>query len=369
MTLARVAVGCAGALLVVLMLGEFFATFLVPHRVKRDPRVVRRALRIAWRPWRFAARRLPAGSRETALGLYGPFLLMGVLLAWGAGLVVGFACVAWGVHAEFGAGHMGFGDYLYDAAARLVSAADSPARTTIARLLAIGEAASGLVVLFISIGYLPLVYQAYSRRETAISQLDPRAGSPPTAATLVRRSTARGGWQSLDAYLGEWEAWAAELMETHLSYPVLAYFRSQHMNQDWFAALVTVMDASALVIAAADDPDIEGARFTFALGRHALADLAFTFRARERAPDAERLGSDELASLVEELAAAGLSIREQASLPDRLTSLRAMYEPYAHALSESLELPMPQWLAPEHAQANWHAASWRGRGRGGNVMH
>src|SRR5439155_8321727 len=143
-------------------------------------------------------------------------------------------------------------------------------------------------VLFIAIGYLPALFQAFSRRELAVSQLDPRAGSPPSAGALLERSGTHGGWASLDSYLEEWDTWAAELMETHLSYPILAYFRSQHLNQNWLATLTTILDATAFAIAAAPTgTEAEAAEATFAIGRHAVADLAFTLRTRpgRDAPD------------------------------------------------------------------------------------
>src|SRR6266536_1474758 len=108
-----------------------------------------------------------------------------------------------------------------------------------------------VVVGLLSLGLidLPTLFQAFSKRETALSQLDPRAGSPPTAGALLVRSGQRGGWQDLDAYLQQWEVWTAELMETQLSYPMLGYFRSQHMNQNWVAALTTVVDTCAFSMA------------------------------------------------------------------------------------------------------------------------
>jgi hypothetical protein len=95
------------------------------------------------------------------------------------------------------------------------------------------EAATRVGVLFIVIGYMPAVYSAFSRRETAMSQLATRAGSPPAATSLLQRAAARGSWRHLERDLQAWEEWAAELMETHLTYPLLAFYRSQHLNQNW----------------------------------------------------------------------------------------------------------------------------------------
>jgi hypothetical protein len=214
----RVAAGVLGLALVLLVLAEFFVAFLLPRRVKRDPRLARRFLLIVWRPWRALATRMSASTADTALGIFGPFGLLAMLGLWSAGLILGFAGMYWSIHPHFDAGEAAsFGDDLYFSASAFFSASTIfDPEGGVARFLQIAEAACGFGVLFIAIGYLPALFQAFSTRETAVSQLDPRAGSPPTAGTLLERSAERGGWEELDEYLGEWETWAAELMETHL---------------------------------------------------------------------------------------------------------------------------------------------------------
>ena len=119
-------------------------------------------------------------------------------------------------------------------------------------------------------------------------------GSPPSAGRLVIRSAQHGGWPALNRYLGSWETWVAELMETHLAYPILAYFRSQHVNQNWLAAMCTVLDTCAFTIAAAPLGTVDSARFTFAIARHAVVDLSYTFHVDPTAPALERLPTEDL---------------------------------------------------------------------------
>ena len=279
-------VGIAGAVLVVLMLAEFFITFMLPRRVRRDPRIARGIVRGGWRGWRRAAQFLRPRARDTMLGIYGPAIVLGLLVTWTFGLVLGFAAMQWATGSHLASGHsVSFGDDLYFSAGGFLSAeAGLAPEGSFSRVLFILEAACGFAVLFIAIGYLPALFQAFSRREVAISQLDPRAGSPPTAGALIERSAMLGGWASLDAYLGEWEQWSAELMETHLSYPSLAYYRSQHLNQNW-PALTTVLDASAFALAAADsERPPQAAEVTYATGRHALAAIALMLHAKLRRP-------------------------------------------------------------------------------------
>src|SRR5262249_27767642 len=141
------------------------------------------------------------------------------------------------------------------------------------RALGVAEAGIGFAFLAVVISYLPVLYQAFSRREITISLLDARAGSPPTAAELLRRMAGARGLAGAGSLLAEWERWAAELLESHLSFPVLSYYRSQHENQSWVGALTVILDTSALLIAGVDGPDGYQARLTFAMARHAAVDL------------------------------------------------------------------------------------------------
>lgn len=361
----KVLVGLVGALLVVLMLAEFFVTFLLPRRVKRDPRLARRLFRLGWSGWRLVSRRLPPVTADTMLGLYGPLGLLLLLALLAFGLIVGFASLQWasGSHLSRGGGSVGFGDDLFFSAGGFLSAAtDLTPADGVARALFLLEAASGFAVLFIAIGYLPALFQAFSRREVAVSQLDPRAGSPPTAGALLMRSGERGGWPDLDAYLADWERWAAELMETHLSYPILAFYRSQHVNQNWLAGLTTVLDTCAFTIAAAPgERDAEAAEITFAIGKHALADLAFQFRAKPFRPDPDRLDEGRFAELYAAARQSGLELKPEQEVLPRLTELREKYEPYASALGRVLELRLPAWLPSPDAEANWRRSAWHRR--------
>jgi hypothetical protein len=274
----------------------------------------------------------------------------------------GYACLQWGGGSHLGAhGSVDFGQDLYFSAATLVSSgtAGLASHGTFARVVQVIDAATGLAVLTIVIGYLPSLYQAFSRRETTVSQLDARAGSPPSAGRLVVRATARGGWPALNEYLRGWEVWSAELMETHLSYPTLAYFRSQHVNQNWLSALVTILDASALAVSAAPVGTVEEARFTFAISRHAIADLAYTFRAKPRDDTPDRLPPADFDALIAEVSASGVELRDAPeAIRERLEHFRALYEPYAQVLARRVELRLPPWLAPEDPTDNWRTTAW-----------
>jgi len=365
----HVLAGILGALLVLAMLGEFFVSFMLPVRVKRDPRIARGLFELLWRLWRGVGRRLPESPRETLLGLFGPLGLLFILTLWTAGLVLGFAALQYAVgsHVRGDGARGSFGDDLYFSAGGFLSASSGVEPTsTGAKALLLIEAATGFGVLFIAIGYLPALFQAFSRRETAVSQLDPRAGSPPAAGALIRRAVEREQVEELLSYLGEWEGWAAELMETHLSYPFIGYYRSQHLGQNWLASITAVLDACALIAAATPVNTADSATLTFALARHAVSDLTYTFRATAAtAPD--RLASAQFDELYALLEGSGLTIADAPTTRARLDELRAMYEPQVAALSSALALPLPAWTGPGKAVANWHAAVPE-RGRAGRAV-
>lgn len=350
----RVLVGLGGLLLIGLVLVEFFFVYLVPRRVKRDPRIARQLQDVAWGPWRALARRLSPRAADTFLGFFGPLALIGILIVWALGLVLGYAALYWALRSRLGGHADSFAEDAYYSAGALFSASPSGIpRGTLGHVLRIAEAASGFGVIFIVIGYLPSLYQAFSRREIAVSQLDPRAGSPPAAGTLLLRGAERGDWERIDAYLRDWEEWTAELMETHLSYPVLAYFRSQHINQNWLSALTTIMDACTLAMAATGEGVVLSAEMTYRLGRHALVDLAYVFRAAPLAPEPDRLDREEQRSLLDGLRAADLPVDDEQTVHERLSELRASYEPYANALARRLALELPAWVAPGDRKENW----------------
>ncbi|MGI8428884.1 MAG: two pore domain potassium channel family protein [Solirubrobacteraceae bacterium] len=358
--------GVISVLLLAVMLAEFFFVFLLPRRVKRDPRIARGLLLGLWVPWRAVAARLPRVAADTALGAFGPFGLLAILALLSIGVICGFCGLQWASSTQLGARHPASisGDLYFSAGVFFSASTPFLPSGALGKAMQVAEAATGFGFLAIAIGYLPALFQAFSRRETAVSRLDPRAGSPPSAAALLERCGRRGGWHALNEYLREWESWTAELMETHLSYPILGYFRSQHVNQNWLAALTTIVDASAYAIAYGPHEAIEAAELTFALGRHALADLTYAFGWHRTEPAAglasARLSTEGLTELRSRLDASGLHGADRDESAQRLERLRSSYEPYAIAISRQLALALPDWL-PGTVQENWRAAADRAR--------
>ena len=356
--------GIVSLVLIVVILLDAFETIILPRRVTRRARVGVLVLRSVWIGWRALVRRIRRRSRrETYLSYFGPLAVIILLITWAAGLVVGFA----GLHWAFGSrlagpertAHFGTDVYLSGTTFFTLGLGDVVPRSTAARALVVAEAGLGFAFLAMVIAYLPLLNQAFSRREVRISLLDAWAGSPPAAGEILRRLGPGGHTRLLGPFLQEWEQWAAELLETHISYPILAFFRSQHDNQSWVGALTTVLDACALVIAVVEDAPVHSAWLTFAVARHAVVDLTSVLNTRPHPPGADRLPPEDLRRLLALLRGAGTSVREDEASLRRLAELRAMYEPYVNVLSGRLLMDLPAWMGVAGAKDNWQKTSWR----------
>jgi len=321
-----------------------------------------------WKLWSWLARgQRTIVARENLLGLFAMLAMVTLLVVWAAGLIVGFALLHWatGSRMMLPSGHAGFLTDLYMSGTTFftLGLGDVTPASRAARIITVVEAGMGFGFLALVVSYLPVLYQAFSRREARIVMLDEWAGSPPSASVLLARSGEAGEPAALTGLFRDWEVASAELLESHLSYPVLAYFRSQHDNQSWLAAITTMLDASALTISGLEWLPTLQARLMFAMGRHALVDLSQVFGARPIKDGPDRLPAPDLERLRAILAGAGLHLRADAAALQQLTELRAMYEPYALALSRHLLMPLPTWLPPEKAKFNWQTTAWARTGR------
>ncbi|HEY3025542.1 MAG TPA: potassium channel family protein [Pyrinomonadaceae bacterium] len=357
--------GIPGVLLILIILWDAFETVILPRRVTRRIRLTSLFYSSIWAPWSFIVRHITGKRRqEKYLGLFGPLSLLVLLGIWVSGLVLGYALMFWSGSARLQttAESVNFLTYLYLSGTTFFTLGygDITPVFPLGRTLAVIEAANGFGLLAIVISYLPILYQAFSRREASISLLDARAGSPSSAVELLRRHRAEDTFDDLNRLLSEWERWSAELLESHLSYPVLCYFRSQHDNQSWIGALTTVLDTCALVMVGVDHAPVWQARMTFAMARHAVVDIAQVFKTKPSDVQCcdTRLSSAELTRLRRILEENGIRMSDGPETEQRLLELRLMYEPYVAALSDWLMMPLPPWILPPDAIDNWKTSAW-----------
>jgi hypothetical protein len=357
----------AGILLVVMVLWETFETIVLPRRVTRQFRLTRMFYQTTWRPWAaLAEMRRTKKKRDALLSYYGPLSLLLLLAFWAVTLVLGFGLLHYGLHDKMAGTlfHSDFWNALYFSGTTLftLGLGDVIPASPLGRFVTVLEGGIGFGFLALVIGYLPVLYQSFSRREVTISLLDARAGSPPTAVELFRRQNGAHGIEALTELLEHWEQWSAELMESHLSYPVLAYFRSQHDNQSWIASLTAILDVCTLAMVGLEGMCQYQARMTFAMARHALVDLSQVFGAPpEKDGRRDRLSGDTLDELRRELAASGFVLAKGEEATAELRRLRGLYEPFAFALADYLRLELPPWIKTGKAKDNWQTTAWQSK--------
>jgi hypothetical protein len=352
----------AGVACLCIVLIDAFETIILPRRATGRFRLTRIFYIATWRPWVFFARRVRNPlKRETALSFYGPLSLIVLLVVWAATMVAGFGLIYFGLGSPFNdaAGHGGLASDLYVSGTTIftLGLGDVTPHGPWTRGLIILEAGTGFGFLAVVMGYFPVLYGAFSRREVSISLLDARAGSPPTAAELLRRHSHKGAEQALVMLLTEWERWSAELLESHISYPLLCYFRSQHSNQSWISALTAILDTSALLISGVTAQEARQAQLTFAMARHAIVDLAQIFSLDPDNAAADRLPAERYQKLRDALCETGVSVCRDQLSSERLRVMRALYEGYAEALSRYLLMPLPPWLADQPHKDNWQTVA------------
>jgi len=365
----RALAGIVGIVVIVVMFWDAFETIILPRRVRARLRLARLFYHSTWRPLSRLVRAITSQTRKgTLLGFYGPISVILLLIIWAGGLILGFGLLHYAtgsaLHLQEETPRVASDFYFSGTTFFTLGLGDVFPRTMLARILTVLEAGLGFGFLALIISYLPALNQEFSHREVNISMLDERAGSPATASEMLRRNVAEGTLEDLKPLLADWEQWSAELLESHLSYPFLAYFRSHHENQSWLGALTTILDTSALLCSVLEGRSRRQAWMTFAIARHAIFDLATVFGISPVEADPDRLPPADLTKLTDVLTATGFKLQAVPEVHQRLSEFRRMYEPYALSLASYFCLDLPPWIGEEHAPDNWEGGAWElGRGR------
>ena len=286
--------------------------------------------------------------------MFGPLFMVLLFALWASALIGGFGLLDWTLSGTERPSPLTEQFYMSGATFFTLGYGDVVPHTSGARAVSVIEAGTGLGFIAVVIGYLPVLYQLFSQREAHVIRLDARAGSPPTACAMLGRHAGAHGMNKLDELLREWEIWASKLLESHLSYPMLVFYRSQHEGQSWLAALAAVMDCCALVLVGVDDVPFLQARMTFAMARQVLVEMAQTFHvAPSRYEGEDRLTHADYVRLEATLREAGTGWQAGPDGEELLAALRATYEPLLDGLGKSLFLPLQGWLAADDAADHW----------------
>lgn len=343
-----------GLILVAGVLYDAFGTIVLPRSVGRPLRISIVFLTAGWSAARFVGRRC-GRLRTTVLSAFAPAALLTLVTLWAGLMILGLALLQYGVNTPLSRPDESgrFGSYLYLSGTTFLTLGygDLTPTSGLGRTLAVAEALTGFIFLALIVGYIPVLYGPFARREQTMLRLDARAGGEPTGLELLRRH--RECPDLLVGFLNDWEGQASALLEAYLSYPILAYYRSQHDEQSWLRSIVAIMDACALLaVSESASPALRlQGHATFAMARHLLVDLAYIL-------DAEPHGDgrlDETAYRRLRSLLAGLP-----ESPEALSEMRKTYEPFAEGLARDLELNLPVWILDVHAPDNWQTSAWDG---------
>lgn len=343
-----------GGTLIFVMLWDTFETIIVPRAAMRLMRLTPWLFRVTWRIYRTIGRLLRSERRrELYFGAYGPLALLLLIGCWALGLIVGFALLHWGLQSPIVAGNSDpiFSTYLYLSGVTFftLGLGDVTPALPLGRTLAVIEAGVGFTFLAVVIGYLPVLYQAFSEREANTVRVYVRAGTPPTGAALIERYYQPEQVMALHGLLLEWEQWLATLQEVSLSYPMLSLYRSHRAHQSWLAALTTMLDACALMAtygprdATWHLPIRAQAQITFELAFAVVRDLTALLHTPPATVE-DRLPPAAWNQLQAQLRAVNIDARTITEAYRPLNELRARYEPAVAQLAQFLLIELPPWV-------------------------
>jgi hypothetical protein len=333
----------AGVVLVLWVLDDVFESVVVPRPTPgiRPTTILTRA---TWPVWRAIGLARGDAGRERFLGQYASMLVVSILAAWIGGLVVGYGLVFAALHAQLRPEPPDLLAATYFAATSLLTIGfgdivpvDPPAR-----LVAVVAGATGLGIVALAISFLFSLFASFQRREALVVTLDQRAGAPPSGVQLLETMALKRMREGLGPMFADWERWSAEVLDSHVSYPILAYFRSTHDNESWVGALGAVLDAATLVATTIEDGPYGAARMLLGAGGHLVEDLTNFFRL-SRGEDAgvERAEFDAARA---RLSAAGYALREAEQAWSAFRATRAAYASGLNELARYWAVPPAQWV-------------------------
>jgi hypothetical protein len=352
-----------GILLLAVVLWDTFETIVLSKTVRRHFSLTSIFYNGLWRFWRFLVRRTKGDLRQSVLVSFGPMSMLFLIGGWAAILIVAFALIQMGANSLPG---RTVGEYLYFSGVTFFTLGygDIVPTASTGHIWAVVEVGIGLGFLAVVISYVPVLYSAFSKRETLITLLDSKAGSNPSAGELLKRHGEADAMAALIVLLKEWELWSAQQLEAYLSYPILSYYRSQHDEQSWLLSLTCILDTCSLISLGFEDEDSKPwakalhfqSKATFAMARHVVVDLAYI---QNVAPDQrpyDRLGDRNWQTLQAELRRVGIPLAS--GRETKLENRRLMYEPYVVALARDMFFTLPSWVPHPDALDNWQTSAW-----------
>jgi hypothetical protein len=343
-TLPDLLIAILGLACLALVAWDIFQTIVVPRPSASRFRIARHVVVPAWRTWRSIGVRTRTGvARDAFLGLFAPGAAILLLVVWLVVLVVGYGLVLYAVRAEVVPTPQTLGDAIYFAGTSVLTLGygDIVSSGPIARLVVLTSAASGLGVVALVITFLFSLFGSYQRREVLVVSLSARAKSPPSAVTLLETYARLDLTSELPALFAEWERWIAEVLDTHVAYPLLGYFRSSHDNVSWISALGAVLDACALTLTTIRGIPRGQAEITKRVGAHLVEDISNNLHL---AGDGSAVDQAQFGEVYRRLEAAGYDLQPEAVAWRSFEHARATYAGRLEALAAYWATPATLWV-------------------------
>jgi hypothetical protein len=343
-----------GMLLLVLVVWDLFETIVVPRPTPGRFRIARYMVRSSWRVVRALGRGRDGRTRDTLLGLFAPAMTLALLVAWLGALILGYGLILFAIRDQLSPTPQDLGTTLYFAASSVLTLGfgDIVATGPLARFVVVVSAVSGLGVVALVVTFLFSLYGSYQRREVQVVTLQAAAGAPPSAVTLLETYARLDLVDRLGGFFGEWERWAAEVLDTHVAYPLLGFFRSSHDNLSWISALGTVLDAASLVLTTTEGVSRGEAELFARVGSHLVEDISnLNSRAGVTAPrDPARVGSGLDRAAFDKaclrLAEAGYRVAPADQAWQAFELARTAYAPRLESIAAYWATPTNSWLDP-----------------------
>lgn len=294
-----------------------------------------------------ASHRHRAASRHRLLQAQAPVILVAMLGAWLVGYLVAFALLLWPQAHDFSGA-------LRESGSSLLTLGFASTRAGGATVVDFLAGATGLVVVALQIAYLPTLYASFNRRETEVTLVGVRAGHPPWGPELLARNQMGTTLADLPEFYQAWERWAADVAESHASYPILLRFRSPDPRSSWLIALLAVMDSAALLHATSPGQTPLQARLSLRMGIDCLRQLATTLGIvvdEDPRPDAPiALTREEFDDGLARLAEVGFLMERDADESWRhFAGWRVNYESIAYRLASSIDAVPAPWSGPRRS--------------------
>ena len=334
-----------GFVLVGATLFDIFASVIVP-RPMRGPFVRSAYLRrYTWRAWRSLCLNVqPPERREILLGMYAPFVMVLLLIIWVFGLIVGFGLLFYATRAGLRPMPHNLGSALYYSGSSFLTIGygDIVAVKGITRFLSIGAATAGLATVAVVVTFLFSLFNSFQRRETFVVTLDARSGAPASGVSVLETYAQLDIIADLPRLFEQAQTWCAEVLDTHLAYPILCYFRSSHVDVSWIAALGAVLDAATLIISTTDEVPSGQATLLHTVGSHLTHDIAKYFDLLSE--DAVLVEHSEFLTARERLGAAGYRLRDESQSWEAFVRLREEYAGSLNNMARNWAITPAQWI-------------------------